>query len=98
MAKVKEGISMDCPKCGCNMEKGCIAVGNHSRLHNDFSIEWYSKESMDKYSKFPAQLFLKSDLKIYGKRLKIDRHGFEAYRCKECGAVLVIPPENDENV
>ncbi len=86
---------MDCPKCGGNMEKGCVVVGNNSRMYNDFSIEWYSKESMEKYSKFPAQLFLKPDLKMYGKRLKIDRHGLEAYRCKECGTILVIPSEND---
>ncbi len=50
---------------------------------------------MEKYSKFPAQLFLKPDLKMYSKSLKIDRHGLEAYRCKECGAVLIIPSEND---
>ncbi len=86
---------MNCPKCGGNMEKGCIAVGNHSRLYNDFSIEWYSKESMEKYSKFPAQLFLKPDLKMYSKSLKIDRHGLEAYRCKECGAILMIAPPDD---
>lgn len=85
---------MDCPKCGETMKKGCIVVGNHSRMYNDFSIEWYSNESIEKYSKFPAQLFLKHDLKIYGKRLKIDRHGFEAFRCEECGAILVVPNEN----
>lgn len=88
---------MDCPKCEESMEKGCIVVGNNSRMYNDFSIEWYSKESMEKYSRFPAQLFLKPDLKIFGKRLKIDRHGFEAYRCKNCGAVLIIPSENNDN-
>ncbi len=86
---------MNCPKCGGNMEKGCIAVGNHSRLYNDFSIEWYSKESMEKYSKFPAQLFLKPDLKMYSKSLKIDRHGLEAYRCEKCGAILMIAPPDD---
>ena len=97
---------MDCPKCGGNMETGCAAFEGRTgllRLRYTYDawdhpyLVWFSKKSVEKYSKFPKSLLVKPDLKIHSKKYKIGYYGYKAYRCKNCGAVLVIPHENDDN-
>lgn len=80
---------MVCQRCGTNLEKGCITL-----KYSSFDIphlDWYTDVSAEKYSKFPEQLLTKADKRIYTDKLKIGQYGFTAYRCPECG-MLVIPP------
>lgn len=96
---------MDCPKCGGNMENGCAAFEARTgllRLRDTFTawnhpyLAWFSKKSVKKYSKFPQSLLIKPDLKIHSKRYEMGYYGYKAYRCKNCGAILIIPSEDDE--
>jgi len=60
---------MDCPKCGGNMEKGCIAFPSWDKWGLNYHIKWYFEESIKKYSKFPNSLLVKSDLKFGAKKI-----------------------------
>ncbi|MDE6762233.1 MAG: hypothetical protein K2J73_00950 [Oscillospiraceae bacterium] len=85
---------MDCPKCGGEMEKGGVATTRSGRLM------WSCDKTIEKYSKFPKSLLPKCDVLLDGINCKVGgNYSYEAYRCKECGAVLIIPPKNnsDEN-
>ncbi len=82
---------MNCPKCGGDMKKGCAAFPAWDKY-----IFWFFEESVKKFSKFPKSLLVKPDLYIYGKKQKMGYHGLEAYCCENCGAILIIPPKNDE--
>lgn len=86
---------MNCPKCGGNMKKGFAAFASWDRLGLYHYICWFFEESVKKFSKFPKSLFTKADLRIYGKKQKMGCHGLEAYRCEECGAILMIAPPDD---
>lgn len=88
---------MDCPKCGGNMEKGVIFLYPHS-IYDALCphLEWYSDKSIKKYEKSVKQLFAKPDCKIFGEINYIGDCRLEAYRCKNCGAVLIIPQKNDK--
>ncbi|MDE6710304.1 MAG: hypothetical protein K2J76_07430 [Oscillospiraceae bacterium] len=90
---------MDCPKCGENMEKGCIAFACWDRLGLDHHIDWYYDDSIEKYSKFPQSLLVKADIKFGAKRYKMGRYGLDAYICEKCGTMTVMPlPEDAENI
>ena len=76
------------------MEKGVIRLVVSSYAIQSMPLEWYSDKTIKKYENFPKSLFLKPDCEIYGN--KLSRHtNFIAYRCENCGAVLIIPPDND---
>lgn len=86
---------MNCPKCGENMEKGCITVDYWHR----FGLDWYYDETIEKYSKFPKSLLAKSDIKFGAKRYKMGEYGLDAYLCEKCGTITVMPlPEDAENI
>lgn len=90
---------MNCPKCSESMKKGCIAFHCWDRLGLDYHIDWYYDESIEKYSKFPKSLLVRSDLEFGAKRYKMGRHGFDAYLCEKCGTITVMPlPEDAENI
>ncbi len=86
---------MNCPKCGGNMKKGYAAFAAWDRLRMRHYIYWFFEESVKKFSKFPKSLLTRPDLKIYGKKQKMCYHGLEAYRCENCGAILMIAPPDD---
>ena len=89
---------MDCPKCGEKMEKGCISFLSKHRVYDRLCLNWFSDKKINKYGKSIKWLLTKCDYKIYGTRSFIGDDRLVSYRCKNCGAILVIPPENDENV
>ncbi|MCH5349910.1 MAG: hypothetical protein J1E40_11350 [Oscillospiraceae bacterium] len=78
------------------MEKGLVklARSGYASRHST-PLEWYSDKTIKKHEKFPKSLFLiKPDHVIFG-----TIQGFSffsnliAYRCENCGAILIIPPE-----
>lgn len=82
---------MDCPKCGGNMEKGGVATIRSEKLR------WFCDKTIEKYSRFPKSLLTKCDMPLDGKSYKVGGYyGYMAYRCKNCGAILIVPNENDE--
>ena len=76
------------------MEKGFIRHYTGSGF-NAGSLKWFNYKTFKEYGKFPKSLFLKPDLNIYGTVQEVGFSDFEAYRCENCGAVLIIPPDND---
>ena len=92
---------MDCPKCGGNMEKGCIAFPHYGYglRYIDYHIQWYYEDSIEKYGGFFKSLFTKPDLKIGTKKYKMGVQGLDAYLCEKCGTMTVMPlPEDAENI
>lgn len=89
---------MNCPKCGKNMEKGCISFDCWHR----FGLYWYYDETIEKYRKFPKSLkslLAKADLIFRAKKYKMFMHGLDAYLCEKCGTITVMPlPEDAENI
>lgn len=85
---------MDCPKCGGEMEKGGIPLIKTS-IYKPY-LPWIREEKFEKSNNFPKWLLITEDEKIYGEKYKIGNYKLVSYRCKNCGAVLIIPPENDE--
>ena len=77
------------------MEKGLIRYANAGTGFTLYPLEWYSDETFQEYGKFPKSFFLYPDLRIFGTRREICLSEFEAYRCENCGAILIIPPEDD---
>lgn len=86
---------MDCPKCGGNMEKGCIGLMGSGRFlgFEPNNIMWFCEETIEQYGKFPQSLFVKPDLRIYSNQQEVGYSGYKAYRCPKCKAVLIIPHE-----
>lgn len=93
---------MNCPKCGENMKKGCIAFPPWDRFGLNYHIKWYFEKSIKEYSKLSNNLlsfFVTPDLKFRVKRYKMGRHGLDAYLCEKCGTMTVMPlPEDAENI
>lgn len=85
---------MDCPKCGGEMEKGGIPLIQTS-IYKPY-LPWICEKKFEKSNNFPKWLLITEDKKIYGEKYKIGNYKLVSYRCKNCGAVLIIPPENDE--
>ena len=72
------------------MEKGGIVT-----MHSD-ALMWFFDESAEKNSKFPQSLVPKPDMMVDGISYKVSGYyGYSAYRCENCGAVLIIPPEDE---
>ena len=71
------------------MEKGGVVT-----MHSDI-LMWFSDESAEKYNKFPQSLLPKPDTMVDGISYKVSSlNGYKAYRCEDCGAILIIPPED----
>ena len=78
-----------CPLCGEKMEKGGVATIRSEK------IMWFCDETIEKYSEFPKSLLTKCDMLLDGKSYKIGGYyGYMAYRCKKCGATLIITDGN----
>lgn len=90
---------MDCPKCGKNMEKGGVMLKGRMIIYRTPTphLAWFDNKTLEEFGRFPKSLLLRPDLKIYGEMYKMGYYKYEAYRCENCGAILVIPPENDGN-
>ena len=82
------------------MEKGLIKLvhdGYGLRSFQPRSLNWYSDKTIKKYEGFFKSILLKPDFIIHGIDSQIAVYSdFEAYRCENCGAILIIPTE-DEN-
>ena len=75
------------------MEKGSIPLISSS-IYKPY-LPWIREETFEKRSNFPKWLWIEADEKIYGEKYKIGYYKLVSYRCKNCGAILVIPSEND---
>lgn len=87
---------MDCPKCGENMEKGGIPL-IQSGIYKPY-LPWIREETFEKSINFPKWLCIEVDEKIYGEKYKTGYYKLVSYRCKNCGVILSIPDENNDNV
>lgn len=94
---------MNCPKCGETMKKGRAVFEKRAGIfqlrHTRWGFHipylgWYNERK--KYSDFPETLFNKPDLEIYGDNCGVGFHSYEAYRCKNCGGVFIIPSTNNK--
>ena len=79
------------------MEKGLIEITNKCGVFDFYStpLLWYSDKTIKEHENFPKSLSLKRDLAVRG-TMSGDSTctDFEAYRCGNCGAILIIPPED----
>ena len=81
---------MNCSICGGNMENGGVVTMRSETLM------WFSDGSAEKYNKFPQSLLPKSDASVDGISYKVSSlNGYKACRCENCGAILIIPPEDE---
>lgn len=95
---------MDCPKCGESMKKGRAVFEKRAGIFQlrytwwGFDtpyLGWYTERTLKKYSEFPKTLLAKPNLEIYGDDCEVGINSYEAYRCKNCGGVFIIPSENN---
>ena len=80
------------------MEKGLVKLMNKGHGVNLFRptpLEWFSEKTIKKYEGFFKSILIKPDLIIHGINSQIAAYSdFEAYCCENCGAILIIPPED----
>ena len=81
------------------MEKGLVKLLNKGygpSVLRPTPLEWFSEKTIKKYEGFFKSILLKPDLIIHGINPQRAAYSdFLAYHCENCGAILIIPSEND---